>query len=356
MSRRLLMAASGGGGTIPAVWTRGTVTPDGSPQTIVNDGLHNAFAGVARLDVTRCLLVYRRGTNHLAGGEIYGRIGTISGTSVSWGSGFLIYTNAEDVRCQDGVSIVDNQVVVVADLYNGTANHSPFLLIATAAPASFTSGTTWGSPISIPLTVGATQNLCIAYAQKLGNGKYALGYNSYSGATSTNGILTSTSLSDWSAMTRVEIGNGFTELEIIQETGANLTAHLRAESPKVHHVATSSDYGATWTSPASLFTAWGLPMFRILTSGLRLAVHRTAASPWDTYWRQSADDGATWSSQTLLDGQLIGGGVSDSAYATLLQLDSNHVLCVYAIENSSDDPGSPASLFSQVFTDSSVPH
>ena len=70
-------------------------------------------------------------------------------------------------------------------------------------------------------------------------------------------------------------------------------------------------------------------------------------------WRQSDDDGATWSAETLLDGTLIGGHSSTSAYATFLQLDAFHVLCVYAI---TDDRfiGYPSNLYSQVFTDDST--
>jgi hypothetical protein len=349
LARRLLLAGGGGSFATPT-WTRGTLTPDGSPQTIVNDSEHNAFPGICWLDATRCLLVYRRGNDHLTDGEVYGKIGTVTGTSVSWGSAFLIYTNAEDVRCEDAVSIVDDQVVIVARLFDGSVNHSPFLIIADDPPASFTSSTTWGAPVSIPLTVGATQNLCIGRVQKLGNGTYVVGYNEFDPAFAA-GVLISASLTDWSAMNIIQIGASLNELDIEDEGGGNLTVHLRSESPIEHYVSTSADYGQTWTSPASVFSAYGYPMWRILASGLRLTVYRDAGSPNETYWRQSDDDGATWSSETLLDGTDINGQVSQSAYATLLQLDSTNVLCVYSIEETS---GLPADLYSQVFADSST--
>lgn len=356
-ARRLLMAASGGasaGVTLPpGTWTRGTLTPDGSPVTILDDTKHNAFPGIVWLDSTRCLLVWRRATGHLTGGEIYGKIGTVSGLTVSWGSSFLIYTNAEDVRCHDGVAVIDNQVVVVGRLYNGTANHSPFLIIAADAPASFTSGSSWGSPISIPLTAGAVQNLAGGRMHKLGNGTYAVAYEAYD-PTAKAGVLISSSLTNWAAMTVVQIGTPYTELDFESEGGANLRAHVRRESPMNHYYATSSDYGATWTGLTSLYSAWGFPQWMTLTSGMRLAVHRTASSPWETYWRQSADDEATWSAQTLLDGYDVDGAVSDSAYATFLQLDATHALCVYSIEDSSDDVGKRAVIRSQVFADSST--
>jgi len=344
------MAALGGGSITGPTWTRGTLTPDGTPATIVNDSEHNAFPGITWLDATRCLLVYRRGNDHLTDGEVYGKIGTVTGTSVSWGSAFLIYTNAEDVRLEDAVSVVDDQVVVVARLYDGSVNHDPFLLIADASPAGFTSSSTWGSPIDIPLTEGAVQNLGIGRVQKLGNDTYILAYNATDPA-SKNGVLISPSLTDWSSMTAVEIGSGFTEIDIEHQGGAALVAHLRSESPLEHYVSLSADYGATWTAPASMFSAWGYPMWRRLTSGLRLTVYRDAGSPNETYWRQSDDDGATWSSETLLDGTDINGQVSDSAYATLLQLDDTNVLCVYSIEETF---GFPADLYSQVFADSST--
>lgn len=351
--RRLLLLAGSGGSFNQPTWTRGTLSAGGSPDTIVSDGSHNAFPGLARLDGGRILLVWRRGVSHHHDGEVYGMIGTQTGLSVSWGSPFLIYTNAEDVRLEDGVSIVDDQVVVVARLYDLTANHDPFLIIADDPPDSFTSGTTWGSPVAIPLTAGATQNLCIGRVQKLQDDTYMVGFNHYSPA-SVNGVLLSASLTNWSGMDVVDIASGLTEIDVEEMPDGTLRAHLRDESPLTFQYATSSDHGQTWTAPASLYNAWGLPTFRRLPSGLQLAVHR-GASDTDTYWRQSDDDGVTWSSETELDGQDVSFGVaSGGTYASILPLDNTHALVVYGIEDEAQPNPGVSNLYSQVFTDSST--
>jgi hypothetical protein len=343
VSRRLLLAAAGGGSIPP--WTRGTVTPDGSPATVLADTHGNRFPGIVRLDAGRVLVVYSRDN-----ADIYGIIGTLTPSTwaVSWGSAFLIYSVASDVLLEESVEVIDGRVVIAARLFNGTINHDSFLLRSSVAPASVTSSSSWDAPISVPLAVYTGDNLITGRVHKLINGTYLVAYYGSDIATSfTGGVLLSSSLTDWSALTRVAIAPvdavNFTEIDVEEYPDGTLVAHVRTEVPKQHYIATSTDHGATWSSLTSAYSAFGYPMFRRLTSGLQVTVYRQA-STFLTYYRQSANDGATWTAEAVLDGTAtISGHAADSAYAT----------CVYSITD--DRFGTfPANLYSQVFTDSST--
>lgn len=355
IARRLLVAAAGGGAF--ADWTRGTLSAGGSPVTILADGGSNLFPGAVRLDANRILVVWNRWSGGV--GDVYGLILTTANDWASFtpGSEFLIYHGSDDILLDDAASIVDGKVVIAFRYYDGSVNYDSHLL--TADLAGFTSSSTW-SVVDVPLTDFTSENLITGRVHKLGNGTYLVGY--YGNDTSANfeaGVLISGNLTDWSARTLVNIApvhaNNYTEIDIEQMPDDSLIAHIRTDStsPLQHFRATSSDYGATWTSPVTAFTAHGFPAFRRLTSGLQLTVYRRATSAFATYWRQSDDDGASWSGETLLDGTLIGGHTSTSAYATFVQIDSFRVLCIYSI---TDDRfiGFAANLYSQVFTDSST--
>lgn len=353
-ARRILLAAAGGGGSFTAgSWHRGTVTPDGSPATVLANGNGNFFPGIVWLDASRVLVVFDR-----AGVGIGGIIGTVTGSwTFSWGSPFAIYANTS-AGCADAVSIVDGQIVVSAILFDAGLNHDPFFIVCNDPPASFTSSSTWGSPIAAHLTSFTAHNLVIGRVQKLQDGTYIVGY--YGNNTAANfesGVLLSSSLTDWSARTKVVIGpvnaNAWSELDVEEMPDGTVVVLDRAESasPHTHWQATSSDHGATWTSLAVAFQGHGYPAWRRLTSGIRVSVYRRSTSAFGPYWRQSADDGATWSSETLLDGTIVG-AASEAAYATFLQLDDTHALCVYAIADNSFAGAS--NLYSQVFTDSST--
>jgi hypothetical protein len=354
MLRRRFLMAGGGGGSIPP-WTRGSLT-GGSPATILADGQFNAFPGVVWLDGSRVLVVFNRWASGV--GDVYGIIGTVTGSwTFAWGAEFLIHHGAGDVLLDECASIVDGKVVVAARLYNGSVNYGSFLLVCNSRPANLTSSSTWAT-VAVPLSSFTGDNLITGRVHRLIDGSYLVGY--YGSDVATNfesGVLLSASLTDWSARSKVVVApvhaNNYTEIDIEEMPDGTLVAHVRTEGPLQHFIATSTDHGATWTSPVTAFSAHGYPMFRRLATGLQLTVYRDAHSPYATMWRQSADDGATWSAEATLNGTLIGGHTSTSAYATLLQLDAFHALCVYAI---TDDRfiGYPANLYSQVFTDSST--
>ena len=341
-----------GGGSGSGI-TLGSITAGGSPSTLVNDAFHNAFVGLARLDANRIIAVWRKGDDHLTNGKIVAKIGTLNASRTdvsSWGSEFTIFDHSDDVRCEDSVAVVDGKVVIYARLYNGTANHSPFLLISDVKAHELTSSSTW-TEVSVPLTHYSTQNVSQGHIHKLKNGRYLLGFDALSGTTRYNGVLLNDSLTDWSGMTRVEVGTGaagYSEIAIQEMPDGTLRALLRSQTNENTDTATSTDHGATWSSISSAHSGYGYPAWCRLLSGNSLTVFRRSPND-DTDWRVSTDDGATWGTATVLDST-----GTRSAYASLLQLTPEKVLCAYAVEYSTDGSTGGADIFTQIFTDAST--
>lgn len=320
--------------------TPGTWTPDGTPATIDAGTGWKGFPGLARLDAARVLLVYRSGTNHASGGSIVGRIGTLSGTSVSWAGEFTIRSDATyDVRCDDAVSIADGRVCITGRLYTGSASIDPFILVSDDLRAYVDSSTTW-TEHAVAFAEGSDYNIPGRLIELAGT--YVLpGYWGTSGTTRA-GVLLNASLTDWSSPTWVEVtGDGYTEISVERLWGEYLLALIRTESGTSTSKATSSDGGATWSSITSAHDGYGFPTLRRMSDSVLLTAYRDAPDG-ETMWRSSSDGGASWSSESLLD------DVQDrSTYAALLQLDFDNALCVYAAEDSGQ---TDSDLYSQIFS------
>ncbi len=321
----------------------GTWTPGGSPATVADDSDYLSFPGLARLDAGRVIVVYRHGADHLTGGNIVAKIGTLSGVSVSWGTEFTIYDHPTyDLRLDDAVSVVDGYVTIAGRHYNGSASFIPFLILSDVRARYVTSSTTWNTTNYITFAQGSTHNLPSGHVIKLGADSYLLPvYHNTGALTFKAGVLLNDSLTDWSSPTYVAVtGNGYTEICVIRGP-FGLYAFLRQEANLDVYRSISTDDGVTWSSPAFAFDGYGWPKVTRLSDGTLLAVVRDPPHG-DNEWYTSANDGTTWSNVTTLD---TTGEVG--VYAAILQLDVSHALVVYGVEYLTD---TEADLFSQVFT------
>jgi uncharacterized protein (DUF2141 family) len=331
--------------------TLGTLTAGGSPVTIINDTSHNGFPGLARLDADRVIAVYRKGTSHLENGKICAKIGTLAAdySSVSsWGAEYDILDAADDLRLEDGVSVIGGRVVIVGRHYDGTKNIDPFILVSDDLAADLTSSTTWTS-YDITITGYSYTANCNGRMLALSDGTYLIAYvGQDTGLNRESGILISSSMTDWSAPTQVIVGpegvGDLAEIDVEELSDGTLRANLRREASDETYTSTSSDMGATWSAPALAYDGTGFPMFRELLSGFLLAVYRDAPAG-DNAWRYSDDLGATWSTETILD---TNGARSE--YASLLQLTQSKILAIYGVQITDGN----ADIFTQVFTDSSL--
>lgn len=339
-----------------AVDTVGSLSADGDPQTVTDDSFHNTFPGLARLDARRVLTVYRKGTNHASGGNIVGKIGALADdheSVASWGTEFTIRDDATlDLRCEDGVSIIDGRLVIAFRTYDGADNHDPSILICDDLPTDFTEASTWGSPIALPDPGGTVQEYTQGHVHKHSDGTYLLGGGFDSGGTHTVGVFRWTgTLEDAATASFVTVYSGagdYSEITLGILPDGTVRALGRSDTNDDFDTKTSADSGATWSSNANAFDGHGNPMWRILKSTLSLSVYRISPNG-DTAWRSSSDFGATWSGETTLD--TTG---TRNAYASLVQLTPTKILCIYGVEYSSDGSTGGGDLFTQIFTDTST--
>ena len=343
----------------------GTVTADGSPFTMSSGADFRGFPGAAWLTNPtatehttgdKFLIVYYHGNTHLTNSRAVGKIATVTSTlpwTYTLGSEFDIENITADIRCDDAVSVLDigggdYRAVVAAREFNGTANHSPHILICDTSSATMTSASTW-TRYNVGLS-GHTQDLLSGRVLQLQDGSYLCAAYHITGATTTTAVVKSSSITNWTSPTIVNITTGYNEIDVEEVTPATLIAHMR-NVPDTHiGSSTSTNGGTTWSAPTNIFTGKYFPTWRVLNSGLGLSIHAdTAASDVTIRQTQSGVTDTGWGSETILDS----GGAYISAYGTLLQLDNNHVLAIYGLESTEPDP-IDSDLYSQVLTDSSV--
>lgn len=341
-----------------AVDSVGSLTASGSPQTVINDSAHNFGPGLIRLDPGRVLTVYMGdGTDHFSDHELCGQIGLLNAARdgvTSWGSRFVIHADADDIRCEDAVSIVDGRIVAAFRLYDGSANHTPSMIVCDDAPQDFTEASTWGSPITFPAFGGSVQNYTNGYVRRLASGDYLMPAGKQSAGTHTVGLWKwdgGDGLDDPSGGAFITVASGANDyaeiaVEALNRTGDQL-ALVRSVAAGSTYKVFSTDHGATWGSPASAHDGYGYPMFRKLLSGLILTVYRDAPDG-DTMWRVSTNDAASFGSETLLDAT-----GTRSGYATLLQVSPHDVMCAYGTEGAGS-PAADCDILLQRFTDTST--
>ncbi len=335
--------------------TLGSLTAGGSPVSVVSGTDHNAFPGLAFLGASRVLLVFSgQGSSHEANHSIVGMIGTLAAdhqSVASWGTEFVILNDTEDLRVEDGVSVVDGQLVIAYRYYDGADNHDPSLLICDDAPTAFTAASTWSAPIPLPDPGGTVQKYTQGYVHKLANGTYLLGGGFDSGGAHTVGVWRWTaSLDDPSAAAFVTVASGaddFAEIAVEELTPGNLLALVRSVTDTNIQKNTSANSGATWAGVTAGYDGYGYPTFRKLQSGLGLTVYRDAPDG-DNAWRPITSGMTVFGSETILDTTGTRG-----TYATLLQLTPYKILCVYSVEGTGS-PATDGDIYSQIFTDSST--
>jgi hypothetical protein len=120
------------------------------------------------------------------------------------------------------------------------------------------------------------------------------------------GVMRSTDDGDtWSGPAAVGAANsGLNEASIVQRSGGTLDAFARSEATNPGQVwhSTSTDDGATWSTPAALpfMCARGMPTAVILSSG-RLVLFYRQPSTESSVYRWSDDNGALWSEERTLN-------------------------------------------------------
>lgn len=134
--------------TIPDPTTPPTIAY-GTTQTLASDGAYNSFPGAVTCPNGDILIAWRKGTSHVAGGDLYMIRSTDNGAT--WGSPVLVAAaTGSYVYGTAALSVIDNDRVALVTWRRPSTG----LKITTHIFISEDNGTTWGAPLLVD--VGAT--------------------------------------------------------------------------------------------------------------------------------------------------------------------------------------------------------
>jgi len=309
-------------------------------SSIVKDSYYNAFPGMCKLEDGTLIVVYRKGTSHADDkGKIVMK--TSSDLGLTWSSESTIYEDPTyDVRDPCITRLSDGTLIVSFSKRDHSAGSS--LVDGVYVIKSTDNGASWGPPINVNSSF-TEWCMCSAPVIELPNGDLLLGlygrntgdsYDSASCIKSTDGGDT------WGSESI--IGNGPTDGRSYQEPNLVLLANgdilaLLRTSDDVIYASSSTDSGASWSTPQAKFTGSGSPRTICLNSGTLLCVYRakTTGSANEIASRISRDNGSTWTpdwAEFFVD-------VTEKAmeYAAPVEVVNGMVAVAYSLENSGSD-------------------
>lgn len=282
---------------------RVTYHPDGttpaaeattSTVTVVNDSLHNAFPGLVVADDGSWIIVYRAGTGHVAGsGTILMRRSTDSGAT--WSSATTVgAVGGEDVR-DPAITRTPYGLLVTSFTYT-PATGPP---LALKVWKSTDSGTSW----SLLSTVTGTYSgwpACSGPIVEAADG--ALLWPTYGddgGSFTRTKVLRSTDGGvTWSTYATVSSGSRvYEEPNIAVLSDGTLLMMLRVDTSTQLFATTSTDHGATWSTPVAVIsTASGRPAVIEMWGRVHVMYRNGSGGP--LAYAYSDDQGTTWTSGT----------------------------------------------------------
>lgn len=291
----------------PLISGLGTVTA-GSGATITNDTKYNAWPSVARLTEDRLIVAYTKADSHHGDqtGKAVVKIGTEDGDgTVTWGTEITAYDHVSLWVSAMGVSRISTGRVFLGvwrddQTTPGTGE--------AGVVYSDDDGATWSAWVD--LTNGFAQEAFTAgpvcempdgdlLATIEGTASGAVLNRSSHTVRSTDGGLT------WGG--EVTIRNYVTDTRPYYETqllllddDTLLAIHrTAASSPGTHYISTSTDFGFTWSAPASAFAGYGAGNAIQMSTGTLVTVTRQNATG-DVILFTSIDRGTTWDAGTVL--------------------------------------------------------
>lgn len=338
LARRILMAAGGAGSFTAPDLTQG------ARVTVESSATYKSFPGMA-LRSGRLHLVYREGASHANPGVDFGvvKYRYSDDLGATWGaSATLVSAASVDLRDPSIVCLSTGRLVVGYD-YSPESTYwcQPRVIY------SDDGGATWSSPYTVASTGMAYECAGTSQMVELADGTVllpAFGKNLVGDPYYFAVLFKSTDHgATWGSQTTIASSGSWSYGEPqIRAVGTNLVCLLDSASGAGVWRVTSSDSGATWSSPgSSVLSAYGrTDWVQYVGGGLAMWCRDPGGSTNEARWSVSFDAGLTWATLRLVDG-----ATDDSMYAAPVVVPGG-VVTVYSIEASSSE----ADLYCRTYT------
>jgi hypothetical protein len=307
---------------------------DGVFDTIVSDGMHNAFPGLVRYPDGSWLHVFRRGTSHVnSKGVIYKQ--TRASDTAAWSAESVAYSHATlDVRDPCLTILSDGRTAMTCFVEDATT--AAGILNGLRLLFSSDKGATWGAPITPadPFTSWAScSSPLVEYQGALLWGWQGRntgdGFGSSTLGRSTDGGLTWTPRSSVVA-DGMAVSKNLAEPNLLVAADGGLLFVTRDSTNKVIEVRKSTTDWQTFAAINASFAGNGAPRMLKFASGVIFLVTR-AADDGLAVFAYSTDNGATFTSGLPLDN--VNSSDLEMTYGTMVEIAPDIAYCAYGSEN-----------------------
>ena len=297
----------------------------GTPQTLVSNSTYAAFPVGVRCANGDLLVAYSDGPDHTNRDD-----DALLLRSVDEGETWSTAGTVVDTRPSALEALSSGVLLLGAWDHSVTGQNSN-------SRRSTDNGATWATPVDIEHPF--TDWVAVESFAELPNGDVlAFSYgentgdtlNSVSQCRSTDGGQTWTD--EGVIFSGPSLSKHMQEPQVVCLDDGSLLALLRSDTgTKTHHTATSTDNGATWSTPAAAFVGTGRPSVHQAPDGTVLVMYRSNTAPQPSLLRASTDNGATWG-----DAEDFTGSTLKFEYGAFMPLASGATGAVYALEQTAN--------------------
>lgn len=293
---------------------------------------HKAFPGLGILSTGDWLCTYRVSTAHAVvtganRGIIYGKISSNDGAT--WGSAFVIADDGSaDARDSTVQVLANGDVLVPYFTSSGAATESALIARSTD------DGATWTDNISLTNTF-TDWSAASGVGVQLGNGDVLQAYYGEDTGEAFSSIRLSKSTDNgatWSAVTEIadgpSVSRAYGEPNLVLKGNGDVVCYMRTDPANVFYTSTSTDSGATWSTPTTTgISGTARPTVYRRSDGLMVWMFRTTAGGASIMY--SEDDGVSWTTTK----PTFGIASSDLfVYSQLIEVGADAFAIAWAIE------------------------
>lgn len=319
---------------------------------------HQGFPGLTIMSNGDLLVAYRESTNHdVVNGTNRGILKgkTSSDDGATWSSAFTIHDDSGDeYDTRDTALLTLANGRVLACLYMRSAPPPAPIVTKEGITYSDDNASTW---TDVALTNSFTDWAVPAGGGvQLANGDVLWPLYGQDSGDSRQSVRVSKSTDNgatWSALAEVadgqSDGRSYQEPSLLLLANGNVVCFMRT-SVDLFYTSTSTDNGATWSTPTSTgVSGSGRPLPLLTSTGKIVMPYRVgAAAPNGALLAYSDDDGATWTSKVVFD--LTTG--RNYVYSQMAEISPTAIAIAYAYDDKGTASGNNGTvLFDYLIAD-----